>query len=404
MFSLLLFLLSLMQVSAWPQWGGPARDFSTGIKLSDVNLQSPFKRVWQQEIGLGNSGLVVANKSMFTQVWTSTGLEAVVAMSTLTGETLWKTEYQTRFEAGLDLEFGVGPHSTPCYERGYLFSIGSTGELHKMDATTGDVLWSRSLWSEFPASRLERGFAASPLCWKDSLLLALGGRGCGVVALDFKTGATLWSVSDFEGSYASPSIQMIHETPQLIVLFADSLVAFEPESGRLLWKFDCPPVNTVHVCSPYYQGDGKFLICSSNEARMIQVESADKAWRVRELWNSRAMTPQVGNIIALDGCLVGPSSGSSIELLSSIDPLTGDLLEKKRVCGPGFLLQCLDGLISISDRGQLALGLVEDRKISVVYKNDQFLTGRVWSAPAVVGSTLFIRDRARVQRLELNSR
>ena len=51
--------------------------------------------------------------------------------------------------------------------------------------------------------------------------------------------------------------------------------------------------------------------------------------------------------------------------------------------GPGFLLIFEDGIITLSDRGELAICSAREREIAVVYQDSQFLAGRAWAAPAV---------------------
>lgn len=262
----LLCLIAFIQAHDWFQWGGAERGFRTEVNLATVDLSRPLVPVWQHALEPGNSGLVVAGEAVITQAWISSGVEAVVAMSIENGKTLWRTEYRTEFESELDQEFGHGPHSTPCYYHGSVFAIGSTGELLALDAATGQLRWKRELWREFPANRLERGFAASPLCWKNSVIVSLGGAGCSFVAFDVESGKTLWSTGDAGGSYTSPAIHVIDGRPQLIGLLDRTLLAVDPDSGAELWSYDCPPVNTVHVCSPLYLGQGQLYIGTSNQS------------------------------------------------------------------------------------------------------------------------------------------
>lgn len=396
-------LLTLAFLNDWEQWGGPERNFSADIRLSGIDISSPLLETWQTKVAPGNSGVIVREDSVFTQCRFSAGSEAVVALSAATGDLLWMAKYKTEFESELDLEFAAGPHSTPCYFRNSVFAIGSTGELIALNAKTGQVLWSRKLWVDFPATRLERGFAASPVCWNEYVIVSLGGSGCSVVALDIDTGATQWASGDFEGAYSSPVIRTIDGKQQIIALLADSLVSLDPETGVVLWTTPCPVNRTVHVCSPFYASEGRIFVCSSEESRMMQVAAKGDQWEVKTLWTTQALTPQVGNIVSINGMLIGPSSGSNIALLSLVDQETGKLLAKKRLCGPGFLIRGEDGIITLSDRGELAICQVHDQAIETVYQDSQFQIGRAWAAPALVGTSIFVRDANGVRRLELNN-
>ena len=63
---------------------------------------------------------------------------------------------------------------------------------------------------------------------------------------------------------------------------------------------------------------------------------------------------------------------------------------------------CADGkLILLDEDGVLSLATVSSEKLTIVSKV-QLLANRSWTAPALIGTKLFMRDRARIMAVSLD--
>jgi hypothetical protein len=105
---------------AWPQWGGPNRNFlvdATG--LADRWPDAGPRVLWSRPLGTGHSAIVADEGRLFTLYRVGNGRERkgpwdaeerVIALDVRTGETLWEHKYPSSLE---DFNFGAGPHSTP---------------------------------------------------------------------------------------------------------------------------------------------------------------------------------------------------------------------------------------------------------------------------------------------------
>lgn len=65
--------------------------------------------------------------------------------------------------AGLDLEYGKGPHSTPLIVGNLIYTVGVAGRMHALDKRTGKVVWQHDLWGEYGGERDSRGYSPSPI-------------------------------------------------------------------------------------------------------------------------------------------------------------------------------------------------------------------------------------------------
>ena len=126
----------LAQTPAWPQWGGPQRNFMVEAKgLAEAWPASGPKRLWSRDLGDGHSSIVVDQGRLYT-MYSRGEQEFVIALDAASGKTLWEHGYAAP-TTGLKLENGNGPHSTPLVVGNLLFTVGVVGKLHALDKQTG---------------------------------------------------------------------------------------------------------------------------------------------------------------------------------------------------------------------------------------------------------------------------
>src|SRR5215475_3534150 len=145
-------LLATLTVQAlaqaeWPQWGGPERNFIVKAKgLASTWPATGPRQLWTRPLGEGHSAIVVEGNSLYT-MYSQGEQETVISLAADTGKTLWEYRYAAP-TAGLDFEYGHGPHATPLLTGDLLFTIGATGKLNALNKSNGKVVWAHDLWQE----------------------------------------------------------------------------------------------------------------------------------------------------------------------------------------------------------------------------------------------------------------
>ncbi|NIX22127.1 MAG: pyrrolo-quinoline quinone, partial [Actinobacteria bacterium] len=77
------------------------------------------------------------------------------------------------------------PSSTPLIAGDLLFTIGVAGKMHALEKNDGRVVWSRSLWDEdLGGNFLPHGYSSSPVAYRDTVIVPVGGEDAGLVAFD----------------------------------------------------------------------------------------------------------------------------------------------------------------------------------------------------------------------------
>src|SRR5262249_4713250 len=129
--------------------------------------------------------------------------EAVVALDAATGKTIWEFTYPAATD-GVDFSQGAGPHATPLIVGNRIYAASSRRELFALGKTTGQRLWSRDLIKEYGAPGPGRGYSCSPLLYKGTIIVTIGGSGQAVGAFSEQTGALVWKGGNVEVAPASP--------------------------------------------------------------------------------------------------------------------------------------------------------------------------------------------------------
>ena len=208
------------QQGAWPQWGGPSRDFHvTGVQLAENWPAGGPPKIWERNLGNGHSQLAAAGTSLFT-MYRSGASESIVALDAASGKTLWEHTYQAPFRSEAS-DHGNGPYATPLIAGGRVFAIGATGKFHCLDQSTGRVLWTKDLWKDEDGSRLVYGYASSPLAYRHLVIVPVGGSGNAVAAFRQNDGALVWKKGDAGNAYSSPMVVNVGGLDQLICGFSE---------------------------------------------------------------------------------------------------------------------------------------------------------------------------------------
>jgi outer membrane protein assembly factor BamB len=206
----------------------------------------------------------------------------IMAFDAKTGEFLWQSAH-AKLGAGRVNDWPLqGVCSTPALEGDRLYYVSNRAELICADVDgfrdgendgpfedeagkseiDEDVIWKLDMIGEldvFPHNLA----AGSPLLVGD-LIFTVTGNGVdeghinipspaapSFIAVNKKTGKLVWenaapATKILHGSWSNPSYGVIGGTPQVLFPGGDGvLYSFEPESGKLLWKFDMNPKDSV---------------------------------------------------------------------------------------------------------------------------------------------------------------
>lgn len=406
------------QVPAWPQFGGPNRDFHvTGAGLAKSWPAAGPRTLWSRELGEGYSGIVGDGRVMVTMYRPVKGIvativskfapagpepEVVIAFDAGTGRTLWEHSYPAPPVKGMNLEYGPGPHSTPLIADGRVFAAGATGKLHALDLASGRVLWSHDLWGELHGELMGRGYSPSPLLYKDAVIVPLGGRGQALAAFAAKDGRLLWKNGDLELSPASPMLISLDGQDQLVLFHASGVAGLDPADGRLLWRHPHKTDWGLNISTPVFGPDRRLFISSAygSGSRVIELVRDGPATTPREVAFAGKMRLHFGNAVRIGDTIYGSSGDFGPAFFTALDVKSGTLLWQERGFARASFVVADDRFVILDEDGTLLLAAASPQGLEIKGRAS-VLAHRAWTVPTLVGTRLFLRDRRSLKALDL---
>jgi outer membrane protein assembly factor BamB len=318
--------------------------------------------------------------------------EAAIAADAATGTTKCEFWYEAPTK-GMDYGEGKGPHATPLITGDLVFTAGATGKLHALDKHTGKMVWSHDLWKEMGGTKLDQGYSCSPIAYRDTVIVTVGGPGQAVVAFRQSNGKIAWKKHDFKPSQSSPVLIDVDGQQQLVVFLADEIVGLDPDNGGLLWRFPHQTKWGLNVSTPVW-GEGDMLFCSSGYnggSRALKLIRKDGKTTVDQIWFNRRIRVHTTNVVRVGDYIYCSSGDFGAILFSAIVASTGKVVWQVRL--PKANILWADGKVLLLDEtGQLTLASVSPEGLTF-HSRAAILTEKAWTVPRLVGKTLFLRDR-----------
>jgi hypothetical protein len=372
--------------AAWPGFRGPERDSAIhGVRIKTDWSQSPPVEIWRRPIGPGWSSFAVAGDLIYTQEQRGPE-EIVAAYSATTGKPVWRHRDALRF---WESNAGAGPRATPTLDRGRVYTMGATGRVNALDATTGAKIWSRDAAADTGVEVPMWGFSASPLVVDDTVIVAASGR---LVAYDARDGQQRWLGPPEGAGYSSPHLLKIDGVDQVLLLRGRRTTSVAPDDGKVLWEHSGDP--SVSIVQPALAPNGDVLIANGDGMggggiRRVAVTHGSAGWTLEERWNSRGLKPYFNDFVVHNGHAFGFDGA----ILSCIDLQDGARKWKGGRYGNGqmILLADQDLLLVLSEEGELALVKATPDQFTEVARF-KAIEGKTWNHPVVVGNVLLVRN------------
>ncbi|HEV1287745.1 MAG TPA: PQQ-binding-like beta-propeller repeat protein [Bryobacteraceae bacterium] len=393
----------------WPQFGGPDRNFMVDSKgLADAWPAGGPKKLWMRPLGEGYSEISVDQGALYT-MYRKGEQEVAIAMDAATGKTRWEYAYNASF-GNMAMENGPGPHTTPLILGNRVYTVGILAILNCFDKTTGKLVWSKDLYRDFPgASRMDRGYSSSPLAYKNSIILTIGGAGHAVIALNPADGHLLWGKNDFGNSPSSPTLIHVAGQDQLVAFLDDGgsaahglIAGLDPNNGALLWTHPHKTSWGLNIALPVWGDDGILVMSSAygTGARALKLTREGGKTTVKELWANNRMRVHHTTMVRVGEVIYGSSGDFGPAPLTAIDVGTGEIKWQERAFPKASFVYADGKFFVVDEDGGVSLATFSPAGAKVISKFS-LLEHNAWTAPTLVGTKLYVRDRKSIAALEV---
>jgi hypothetical protein len=384
----------------WPGFRGPTGQGISHEKNLPLTWSIRENLAWRAEIpGIGWSSPIVWEDRVFVTSATPDGTSChLLCLDAASGKVTWDKQVfrQTARRKMLENSHAT---PTPVTDGKLVYAAFNGGRIVAVDFG-GNVAWS---WQD-PQFVSKHGLAASPILYRDKLLMPLDGNGPAdidnigfrtawegafVVALDKHSGQVKWRGKRglSRQAHVTPMVVEVDGQRQLVSGAGDVVQGFDPDSGKRLWTVRSPGEGVVPsiVC-----GQGLVFASSgygSPTIRAIRPNGDKDVTATHVAWESRANVPLVPSFVYADGLLFCIKESG---VASCLDARTGRIFWQERLGGPfaaspvlaAGRLYCLaeDGSTTVTAAG---------KEFKQLAKNP--LEGPCKASPAVSGGRIFIR-------------
>lgn len=387
---------------AWTQWGGPNRNFHTEARgLKDTWPAAGPRVVWKRPLGDGYASPAVENGVLYV-MYGRPRQEVVMAADAETGKTLWEHATPMTFDSDASREMGNGPYSTPLVAGNRVFTTGVAGRLQCLDKKTGKLLWTQQLWDDHRGSQMMYGYSSSPIAFRETVIVPVGGRGKAVMAFHQADGKVAWSQGNLGNVYSSVLIN-VSGLEQLAVLLDGAVLAVNPHNGDPQWQVPFTADYSIAVATPVFGADNLLFVSSEYNAgtKVIELKRNGLQTTATELWSSNRLRLHHGNAIRIGATMYFSNGGKGSQaILSAVDVRSGKIHWQQRTIEKATFVWADQKLITLDQDGNLMIAhpSAEGFKISA---KAPLLTRLSWTPPVLVGTRLYIRDRKTMMALDL---
>ncbi|MHC4338373.1 MAG: outer membrane protein assembly factor BamB family protein [Planctomycetota bacterium] len=358
----------------WPNFRGPnwdGKSMETGLLKSWPEEGPPL--LWEKTgLGKGYSTVSIADGKIFT-MGDRKGGQWVIALDFATRKELWAKR------------------------------IGDPWDTK--EAAKGRIRWRKNFKTDFGGKMMSKwGYSESPRIDGDKLLCTPGAKDAAIVALDKKTGRTIWKAATPDlgergndgAGYSSVVIAEICGIRQYLQMMGRGVVAVSADDGKFLWGYNRIANGVANIPMPVVKGNYVFCTTSyETGSALLKIVPSGSGLKAEEIY---FLTPKEfenhhGGVVLLDGYIYG-GDGKNRGAPACLDMMTGKIMWKELPIGKrsAAVLYADGHLYFRYEKGLMALleATPERMKVKGTFKLPSG-SGPSWPHPIILDGKLYLR-------------
>lgn len=389
-------------VANWPEFHGPGR--------SNISLEKDLLQQWPEmgppllwtygSCGRGYSGVTIAEGLIYTAG--DFGKEERLLALDMDGKRVWASPNGQAWRRS-----SPGSRATPSYSEGMLYHMNPLGRLAAYEAESGKELWNADLQSRFQARYGIWAFAENVVVEGNKVICMPGGSQGRVVALDKRTGKTLWANTEIQhgAAYCSPVVVTHAGKRQWISLTQRSVVGVDVDTGVLLWSAPFRPMSPQNALTPVFKDGYVFVACGhSSGGTLLKIDMARRTASV--VWERVDLDDCHSGAFTLDGRLYGCACRAGGRHFFCVDYLTGRTVKTDQSLGKVGMTCAAGKIYCLGHRGTLSLLDLTGEGFSLVsqFELPKQPVNSYLAHPVVCGGRLYIRCDENLYAYDISAR
>lgn len=379
----------------WPEFRGPTQQGHADEPALPLTWSETENIVWKTELpGLGWSSPAIVGR----QIWLTTALDEGRSLRALcvdrhTGKLLHDLEVFAKEQPGPIHKKNSHASPTPLIEGDRVYvHYGRHGTACL--TTTGEVVWKTELEYDH-----RHGPASSPVIFEDLLIINCDGSDRQfTVGLDKRTGQEVWrSTRQGRMAYSTPLLVTWNGQTQVVCSCGEWAVAYEPASGRELWRFRYPG-GYSNVPRPV-AAFGLTFVSSGYDTPTFYALKLDLRGDITEtgaVWKlSKGAPRNVSPLIVGDELYLMSDNG----IATCLDARTGQVHWQERVGGDfsASPIYASGRIYFLNETGKTTV-LAPGKTYQVLAENE--LPGRTLASLAPVDGAIYLRTDTALYRIQ----
>jgi outer membrane protein assembly factor BamB len=423
----------------WPCFLGPqANGSSRETGLIEAWPASGPTVLWDKAVGSGYSAPSVRSKRLVLHHRVG-DQETVQCFEVDSGRPLWQYGCATEFVDPYG--YNNGPRATPVLTTNFCYSFGAEGKLVCLSLEEGKLVWQRDTARDWTVPTAFFGVGSSPVLDGARLFVMVGGQpNAGMVALDARTGRTVWErvgertwqgrpmtgwpgeprvhwqTWEKQASYSTPVLAIIHGQRHLLCFMRQGLVSLDPDTGqeRFSFWFRSRVNESVNAICPVVIDDLILLSAAYYKVGSVLLRVRSDGKGVDEVWRSTVLEAHWSTPVYSDGFVYAFSGRNEPDArFRCVDLRTGKLMwdrderwaphstDTPDVFGRGSAILADRKLIALGEGGLLGLFKPERGAIKEVCRwQVPGLHYPCWTAPVLSEKRLYLRSEDRLVCLQ----
>lgn len=396
----------MQQESNWPDFRGPNGDGYSTATHTPTEWSETKNIRWKTPVpDIGWSSPVVWSNQVWLTSASDDGKEQfALCFDRATGKLLQKIlVFQNSNPQTFPKSNNTYASPSPVIERDRVYVHFGTFGTACIDTRRFTILWKRrDLNCEHG-----QGPGSSPFLWQDTLILTYDGMNVQfLVALDAKTGKTLWTTprntpfgeidGDLRKAFTTPFLLKRGNQQELVSVGARACCGYDLRTGRELWRIPHPGFSNA---SRPVAGKGMlFLNTGFNRPELwaIKLDRPSGPTAADVVWRYTKGVPNLSSPLFVNDLLYFVADS---EVVTCLDASTGNEIFKERIGGRFYASPVyVGGLICLFDERGKSLLLKPGRTLAVVAQNE--LASGSHASPAVCGKSFFVRTSTHLYCLE----
>ena len=388
----------------WPQFRGPNLD---AVSPDPTPLNTEWAAtgppvLWDLELGEGYAGAAVLAGRVYILDYDRPGqADAYRCLSLADGKEIWRYSYP------LKVKRNHGMSRTVCaVTEKYVVGLGPKCHVTCLDAKTGALKWAVDLKREYQTTVPPWYAGQCPLIDNGRAIIAPGGDDL-IVAFDAETGELLWRTPNpraWKMSHASIVPMTFDGQRMFVYCAAGGLIGVAAEDGKVLWETSEWKIQIATVPTPIVVGEGRMFLAGGYGAgsMMLQLQRGGEGITTKSLFRvppetfgSAQQTP-----VFYNGYIYGVKPKGELVCLDLQGKVEWTSGAKERFgLGPYMIA---DGAIFVmDDDGLLTMAEATPEAYRRIARAQVLQGHEAWGPMALAGNRLLLRDLTRMVCLDL---